>query len=95
MLVEKGLQCSFALGLLTLRILAAQADTTGVSEYAKPHYQALATVTIGPDFVQNGQAQTLSLLLPFQNHYTNTNNQKTAPTRQQAINKSRGNMTRF
>ncbi len=36
-----------------------------------PKYRALATVTIGPDFVQSGQSQTLTLLPPFQNHYTN------------------------
>lgn len=35
-------------------------------------YQPLATFAIGPDFVQKGHAQTLSLLPPFQNHYTNT-----------------------
>lgn len=32
----------------------------------------LVTLTAGPDFVQNGREQTLSLLPPFQNHYTNT-----------------------
>jgi|LauGreDrversion4_2_1035121.scaffolds.fasta_scaffold53868_2 opacity protein-like surface antigen len=33
--------------------------------------RALATITLGPDFVQSGQSQTLTLLPPFQNHYTN------------------------
>lgn len=40
-------------------------------------YIPLVTLTVGPDFVQKGQAQTLSLLPPFQNHYTNTNSATT------------------
>jgi len=34
------------------------------------HDTLLVTFTIGPDFVNVGQAHTLTLLPPFQNHYT-------------------------
>ena len=40
-------------------------------------YRALATLTLGSDFVQSGQSQTLTLLPPFQNHYTSTNSTET------------------
>ena len=36
-------------------------------------YQPLVTISVGPDFVRAGRAQTLTLLPPFQNHYTNSN----------------------
>lgn len=35
-----------------------------------PRGMKVITVTIGPDFVNPGQQQTLTLLPPFQNHYT-------------------------
>ena len=34
-------------------------------------YKPLVMLTVGPDFVQAGQAQTLTLNPPFQNYYTN------------------------
>ena len=34
-------------------------------------YTPLVTLTVGPDFVQAGQAQALTLLPPFQYYYTN------------------------
>jgi opacity protein-like surface antigen len=40
-----------------------------------PHL--LGALTIGPDVVQKGQAQTLSLLPPFENYYTNQNASQT------------------
>ena len=40
-------------------------------------YMPLITLTVGPDFVNAGRAQTLTLLPPFQNHYTSTNNSQT------------------
>jgi len=36
-------------------------------------YRPVVTLTMGPDFVRQGQAETLSLLPPFANYYTNTN----------------------
>ena len=40
-------------------------------------YSPLVTLTIGPDFVRAGKAQTLTLLPPFQNHYTNNSSTQT------------------
>lgn len=77
MIIGKGYACLLVTAGLLISTQATQAGTMGVIETTKPRYQALATVTIGPDFVQKGQAQTLSLLPPFQNHYTNTNNTTT------------------
>ena len=37
----------------------------------------LVTLTVGPDFVEAGQAQNLTLLPPFQNHYTNNSSTAT------------------
>lgn len=67
------------IGLLTLGSQGTQSGTQGdVSSVVNQHlYQPLATLTIGPDFVQKGQAQTISLLPPFHNHYTNTNGSTT------------------
>ena len=67
------------MGLLTASTHAVLAGTEGnvgpMGE--KVLYRPLATFTIGPDFVQKGRAQTLTLLPPFQNHYTNTNSSTT------------------
>ncbi len=41
------------------------------SAFDVKQYTPLVTFTVGPDFVRAGQAQTLTLLSPFQNHYTN------------------------
>ena len=58
--------------LLTLLMLASTATLAqSLRPVESPQYRALATVSIGPDFVQSGQSQTLTLLPPFQNHYTN------------------------
>jgi len=64
------------IGLAALSIQVA-AGTEGEVGPAALLYQPLVTLTIGPDFVQQGQAQTLSLLPPFQNYYTNTNSSTT------------------
>lgn len=64
-----------AIGLLSISTQASIAGTLG--EINQRLYQPLATFTIGPDFVQKGRTQTLSLLPPFQNHYTNTNSATT------------------
>lgn len=47
------------------------------SLFAPQQYRALATVTLGPDFVQDGRSQTLMLLPPFQNHYTSDSQTET------------------
>ena len=59
--------------LLALLMLASTATLSqSLRPFESPQYRVLATVTIGPDFVQSGQSQTLTLLPPFQNHYTNS-----------------------
>jgi opacity protein-like surface antigen len=40
-------------------------------------YQPVVTFTVGPDFVNAGQAQSLSLRPPFENYYTKTNESNT------------------
>jgi hypothetical protein len=45
--------------------------------YGMAPYRPLVTLTMGPDFVQTGYAQTRALLPPFQNHYTATHSQQT------------------
>lgn len=79
MIIDKGYHCLLVtVGLLALSIQASQAGTMGdIVLQSHATYLPLATFTIGPDFVQKGQAQTLSLLPPFQNHYTNTNGTST------------------
>ncbi len=67
-----------ATGLLILGSQVTRAGTMGDIESRAPQYQPLATLTIGPDFVQTGRAQTLTLLPPFQNHYTTTHRSQTA-----------------
>lgn len=71
----------FLMTVTSLLILGSQAILAGtVGDFKAsrpPLYQPLATLTIGPDFVQKGRAQTLSLLPPFQNHYTNTRHSTT------------------
>jgi Outer membrane protein beta-barrel domain len=42
-----------------------------------PQWVPVITATAGPDFVNPGQAQTLTLLPPFQNHYTKANTSQT------------------
>jgi opacity protein-like surface antigen len=55
---------------------AASAGTMGnVAPTSSIH--PLLTFTIGPDFVKAGREQTLSLLPPFENHYTNDNTYQT------------------
>lgn len=46
-------------------------DTVLQSIVDVKQYKPLVTLTIGPDFVQPGQAQALTLLPPFENYYTN------------------------
>lgn len=67
-----------ATGLLILGSQGALAGTMTDTQSKTSLYQSLATVTIGPDFVQTGRAQTLTLLSPFQNHYTATHRSQTA-----------------
>lgn len=67
-----------ATGLLILGSQGALAGAMGDVQSRTSLYQPLATVTIGPDFVQTGRAQTLTLLSPFQNHYTATHRSQTA-----------------
>jgi len=64
---------------LGLAAISAQgvAGNMGDIKLQKLFYQPLVTLTIGPDFVQKGRAQTISLLPPFQNHYTNTKSSET------------------
>lgn len=59
----------FSAGLL---VLSAQCEsgTMGDVDSFRHRYQPLATITLGADFVQKSRAQTLTLLPPFQNHYT-------------------------
>jgi len=64
-------------GVLSLSPQVMQAGTQGDIGPEKPLYQSLATFTVGPDFVKKGQAKTLSLTPPFQNHYTNTHSSTT------------------
>ena len=70
-MTEKTSQVNIFIALLMLT------STTSVANNLKPldlpQHRVLATVTIGPDFVQSGQSQNLTLLPPFQNHYTNGN----------------------
>jgi opacity protein-like surface antigen len=47
------------------------------SLFDRNQYTPLATVTIGPDFISPGQSQTLTLLPPFQNTYTNGSSSQT------------------
>ncbi len=44
----------------------------GQQKVLAPSYKSLFVITLGPDFIQHGQGQFLSLLPPFQNYYTNT-----------------------
>jgi opacity protein-like surface antigen len=44
---------------------------------ASSSWAGVITATAGPDFVNPGQAQTLTLLPPFQNHYTKANSSQT------------------
>ena len=57
---------------VTLAASLQAGDPSSVSQtlFNLEEYRALATVTLGPDFIQRGQSQTLTLLPPFQNHYT-------------------------
>ncbi len=57
-----------ALANLSLPIMATGRDRGTFLD--RSHYTPLATFTIGPDFLNPGQAQTLTLLPPFQNTYT-------------------------
>ena len=41
------------------------------------YYQPLVTLTIGPDFVDKGQSQSLTLLPPFHNYYSAHGSQET------------------
>ena len=41
-------------------------------------YRPAATFIVGPDFIKAGQAQNLTLLPPYQNHYTNNGNTQIA-----------------
>lgn len=66
-----------ATGLFILGSQASLAGTMGGIEAIPFVYQPLATFTIGPDFVQKGRAQTLTLLPPFENHYTATHRSQT------------------
>ncbi len=67
---DKTRYCSLIImGLLSLSTQVVLAGTQGAVKPTKL-YQPLATFTIGPDFVNPGQAQTLTILPPFQNTYT-------------------------
>jgi opacity protein-like surface antigen len=57
---------------ISSQAISGDMGAVGISEQT-PAYRALITLTAGPDFVQKGQAQTLTLLPPYQNHYTTTN----------------------
>lgn len=66
-------QAFLSISLLTVCTTSLFAD--GLSNASvtlvKPNpYRALATFSVGPDFTNAGQAQTLTLLPPYQNHYT-------------------------
>ncbi len=71
MMTNKPIAC-FCLGI-SLIALSTQVTAGMMGGTDAPLYRPLATFTIGPDFVQKGQAQTLTPLPPFQKHYTNTN----------------------
>lgn len=66
-----------AAGLLVLGTQTTRACTEegclGSDEPLRP----LVTFTLGPDYMQKRQSQTIALLPPFQNSYTNTNTKPT------------------
>jgi opacity protein-like surface antigen len=64
-----------ALNLVSQAVLAGAQGNVG--ETPTTHYQPVITVTVGPDFMNAGHAQTLTLLPPFQNHYTSNNASQT------------------
>jgi hypothetical protein len=72
----KKLVCCFWLGI-GLMTFGPQAFSSTEGEPELRLYHPLVTFTIGPDFVRQGQAETLSLLPPFANYYTNTNSSTT------------------
>ena len=60
------------LGLAVLSTHSAAATDDFFGPEA-PVYHALVSFSIGPDFVNKGQAQTLTPIPPFEKYYTNTN----------------------
>ena len=68
--------CCFWLGI-GLTAFGPQALSGTEGEPESMLYHPLVTLTVGPDFVRQGRAETLSLLPPFANYYTNTNSSTT------------------
>ncbi len=59
-------------------LAASQLTNFLYSNFQSKGYEPLATLTLGADFVNVGLAQTLTLLPPFENHYTATHPSQTA-----------------
>lgn len=60
--------------LASLSIVSSHLCAGTMGEVVSPrHWSGVITATVGPDFVNPGRAQTLTLLPPFQNHYTKGN----------------------
>ena len=58
-------------------LIAGLLLTNNVSADSAQHNNPLITFSVGPDFIQQGRAQTLSLYPPFENDYTNKKNAAT------------------
>ena len=65
--------CLISCCLATTPYAGAMADVVPITSLYRP----LITLSIGPDFIQKGQAQTLSPLPPFEKYYTNSHSSTT------------------